>query len=129
VDAALSGLGFVHADWPRSPLEMSGGEQTRAALARLVIADPGPAHARRADEPSRRRSDRVAGDGARERHGALVVAAHDRAFLDNVCAGGSGKLRDRRLEAFRGNYSAYVLQREERDARQRKDADDAAGGR
>ena len=60
VDEALSGLGFSRDDVARPPTSLSGGEQTRAALARLVIADPGPAPARRADQPPRPRRPRVA---------------------------------------------------------------------
>ena len=56
-----------------------------------------------------------------DRPGALLVASHDRAFLDGV-ASRIWELRDRRLEIFRGNYSAYLAQREERDARTRKEA-------
>ena len=37
---ALSGLGFARDEWAKPPTAMSGGEQTRASLARLVIADP-----------------------------------------------------------------------------------------
>ena len=40
VDEALSGLGFTSADLDRPPGSLSGGEQTRATLARLVIAAP-----------------------------------------------------------------------------------------
>ena len=40
VEAALSGLGFARDEWAKPPTAMSGGEQTRASLARLVIADP-----------------------------------------------------------------------------------------
>ncbi|MGH2467043.1 MAG: ATP-binding cassette domain-containing protein, partial [Candidatus Limnocylindrales bacterium] len=40
VEAALSGLGFSRADWERPPADLSGGEQTRAALARLLVGDP-----------------------------------------------------------------------------------------
>jgi len=40
VEAALSGLGFGRDQWDRPPVDMSGGEQTRAALARLLLADP-----------------------------------------------------------------------------------------
>ena len=40
VDEALSGLGFSAADMVRPPASLSGGEQTRATLARLVIASP-----------------------------------------------------------------------------------------
>ena len=40
VDEALSGLGFTRDEWDKPPTALSGGEQTRAALARLVIAHP-----------------------------------------------------------------------------------------
>jgi ATP-binding cassette subfamily F protein 3 len=121
VEAALSGLGFSRADWPRSPLELSGGEQTRAALARLLLAEP---DLLLLDEPTNH-LDVAAIEwletALNERHGALIVAAHDRAFLDNAVER-IWELRDRRLASFRGNYSAYQLQREERDARRRRDA-------
>jgi ATP-binding cassette subfamily F protein 3 len=51
-----------------------------------------------------------------------VVASHDRAFLDAV-VDRIWELRGRRIEVFRGNYSAYLGQREERDARARKESD------
>ena len=57
----------------------------------------------------------------RRRSGSLVVASHDRAFLDATVTR-VWELRDRRLTAFRGDYSAYHRQREERDARAAKDA-------
>src|SRR5918999_102991 len=40
VEAALSGLGFAPDEWERPPTQLSGGQQTRAALARLLVADP-----------------------------------------------------------------------------------------
>src|SRR5829696_2186153 len=40
VDEALSGLGFTREEWAKPPTALSGGEQTRATLARLVIAQP-----------------------------------------------------------------------------------------
>jgi len=125
VEATLSGLGFAQSDWRRPPLELSGGEQTRAALARLLVADP---DLLLLDEPTNH-LDVAAIEwletalAARPR--ALLVASHDRAFLDAV-AGRIWELRDKRLEAFRGNYSAYLMQREERDARQRRQAETQA---
>jgi ATP-binding cassette subfamily F protein 3 len=125
VDATLSGLGLDQSDWRRPPLELSGGEQTRAALARLLVADP---DLLLLDEPTNH-LDVAAIEwlemalAARSR--ALLVASHDRAFLDAVAAR-IWELRDRRLEAFRGNYSAYLMQREERDARQRRQAETQA---
>jgi ATP-binding cassette subfamily F protein 3 len=122
VDATLSGLGFEKAEWERSPREMSGGQQTRAALARLLVAE---VDLLLLDEPTNH-LDIAAIEWLEktlsERPGALVVASHDRAFLDAV-VDRIWELRGRRLEMFRGNYSAYLGQREERDARARKDAE------
>ena len=49
------------------------------------------------------------------------MASHDRAFLDATVTR-VWELRDRRLIAFRGNYSAYHRQRAERDERAAKEA-------
>jgi ATP-binding cassette subfamily F protein 3 len=121
VDATLSGLGFGRAEWAKAPAALSGGEQTRAALARLVIADP---DLLLLDEPTNHLDlDALEWleDHLRKRSGSLLVASHDRAFLDATVSR-IWELRDRRLTVFRGDYSAYHRQREERDARAAKDA-------
>jgi ATP-binding cassette subfamily F protein 3 len=125
VDEALSGLGFPVDEWSKTPANLSGGEQTRAALARLVIADP---ELLLLDEPTNHLDlDALEWleEHLRRRHGALVVASHDRAFLDAV-VGRIWELRDRRLTAFRGDYAAYHRQRIERDARSVKEAETQA---
>ncbi|MEW5992683.1 MAG: ABC-F family ATP-binding cassette domain-containing protein [Chloroflexota bacterium] len=114
VDAALSGVGFSASDVVRPPASLSGGEQTRAALARLVIADP---ELLLLDEPTNHLDLGALEwleDHLRRRAGTLVVASHDRAFLDATVTR-VWELRDRRLATFRGDYSAYHRQREERD--------------
>jgi ATP-binding cassette subfamily F protein 3 len=116
VDEALSGLGFARADWARAPASLSGGEQTRAALARLLIADP---DLLLLDEPTNHLDlDALewTEEHVRRRQGSLVVASHDRAFLDATVTR-IWELRDRRLTTFRGDYSAYHRQRIERDER------------
>ncbi len=122
VAEALSGLGFTANEIARSPEELSGGQQTRAALARLLVADP---DLLLLDEPTNH-LDLAALEwleqAVRRRRGALLVASHDRAFLDATVTR-VWELRDRRLVAFRGDYSAYARQREERDARLRRDAE------
>jgi ATP-binding cassette subfamily F protein 3 len=126
VDASLSGLGFSTDEWSRPPSVLSGGEQTRAALARLVIADP---DLLLLDEPTNHLDlDALEWleEHLRRRTGSLLVASHDRAFLDATVTR-VWELRDRRLTAFRGDYSAYRRQRVERDARATKDADTQAG--
>jgi ATP-binding cassette subfamily F protein 3 len=125
VDEALSGLGFPRDEWLRPPAAMSGGQQTRAALARLVIADP---DLLLLDEPTNHLDlDALEWleEHLRRRAGSLVVASHDRAFLDATVTR-VWELRERRLTPFRGNYSAYHRQREERDARATKDVESQA---
>jgi ATP-binding cassette, subfamily F, member 3 len=122
VEAALSGLGFDKADWDRSPSNLSGGEQTRAALARLLMSDP---ELLLLDEPTNH-LDLGALEWLEEhlgrRHGALLVASHDRTFLDATVTK-VWELRDRRLTPFRGTYASYARQRDERDLRAADEAE------
>ena len=126
VEAALSGLGFERDQWDRPPTNLSGGEQTRAALARLLLANP---ELLLLDEPTNH-LDLGALEWLEEtlgrRHGSLIVASHDRAFLDATVSR-VWELRDRRLTPFRGTYSSYARQREERDLRAAEVAEDRAG--
>jgi len=121
VEGALSGLGFGRDEWVRPPSALSGGEQTRAALARLVIMDP---DLLLLDEPTNHLDIAAlewTEEHLRRRRGSLLVASHDRAFLDATVTR-VWELRDRRLTTFRGDYTAYHRQREERDARALKEA-------
>ncbi len=118
VQESLAGLGIPQGHWDRHPSELSGGEQTRVALARLLTADP---DLLMLDEPTNH-LDIAALEWLEatlvRRSGALLVASHDRAFLDNVVER-VWELRGRRLAMFKGAYSAYLLQREAADARAR----------
>jgi ATP-binding cassette subfamily F protein 3 len=125
VDTALSGLGFTRDEWAKPPSALSGGEQTRASLARLVIADP---DLLLLDEPTNHLDlDALEWleEHLRRRAGSLLVASHDRAFLDATVAR-VWELRDRRLTVFRGDYSSYHRQRLERDARAVKEVETQA---
>ena len=126
VDATLSGLGFARADWAKPPTALSGGEQTRAALARLVVADP---ELLMLDEPTNHLDlDALEWleEHLRRRTGSHIVASHDRAFLDATVSR-VWELRDRKLTVFRGDYSQYRRQRDERDLRLGKDVETQAG--
>jgi ATP-binding cassette subfamily F protein 3 len=125
VESALTGLGFTRDEWAKPPSALSGGEQTRASLARLVIADP---DLLLLDEPTNHLDlDALEWleEHLRRRSGSLLVASHDRAFLDATVTR-IWELRDRRMTTFRGDYSAYHRQRVERDARAVKDVDTQA---
>jgi len=125
VESALTGLGFTREEWAKPPSALSGGEQTRASLARLVIADP---DLLLLDEPTNHLDlDALEWleEHLRRRNGSLLVASHDRAFLDATVTR-IWELRDRRLTTFRGDYSAYHRQRVERDLRTVKEVDTQA---
>jgi ATP-binding cassette subfamily F protein 3 len=125
VESALTGLGFARDEWQKPPSALSGGEQTRASLARLVIADP---DLLLLDEPTNHLDlDALEWleEHLRRRSGSLLVASHDRAFLDATVTR-IWELRDRRLTTFRGDYSAYHRQRVERDARTVKEVETQA---
>lgn len=120
VAAALRGLGFPSARHGESPTRLSGGEQTRVALARLVIADP---DLLLLDEPTNHLDVEAIEwlEGAlRARAGALVVASHDRSFLDAV-VDRVWEVRNHTVTRFRGNYSAYAHQREANEADAQRD--------
>jgi len=125
VESALTGLGFTREEWAKPPSALSGGEQTRASLARLVIADP---DLLLLDEPTNHLDlDALEWleEHLRRRTGSLLVASHDRAFLD-ATVNRTWELRDRRLTTFHGDYSAYHRQRIERDLRTVKDVETQA---
>ncbi|MEI7743244.1 MAG: ABC-F family ATP-binding cassette domain-containing protein [Chloroflexota bacterium] len=122
VDEALSGLGFARDEWLRPPTALSGGQQTRAALARLMVENP---DLLMLDEPTNHLDIGAIEwleEHLRRRAGALLVASHDRAFLDATVSR-VWELRDRRLTVFRGDYTAYHRQRIERDERAEREAE------
>ncbi len=109
----LSGLGFNAEDFHRPIGHLSGGQRTRAALARLLLSDPDLLVL---DEPTNH-LDLAAVEWLEgylsQWEGAVLMVSHDRYFLDRVVdhiweMGPSG------IEVYRGNYSAYVEQRQQR---------------
>ena len=111
--SALSSLGFAHEDWKRPVGTFSGGEQSRVALARLLLEEPDLVLL---DEPTNhldlKAIEWLEGfiKGARS---AVLVVSHDRYFLDAV-AGSIIELEDGRLIRYPGNYSKYVEEKEAR---------------
>ena len=114
----LNGLGFDEDDTKRPIPQLSGGQRTRALLARLLLSDPDLLIL---DEPTNHLDIQAVEwlEGYLSQwQGATLIVSHDRYFLDRVVdhiweMGRTG------LEIYRGNYSAYVQQRQERwDLRQ-----------
>jgi ATP-binding cassette, subfamily F, member 3 len=108
----LTGLGFSAADFNRPLWQLSGGQRTRAYLARLLISDP---DVLLLDEPTNH-LDIAAIEWLesylREWPGALLFISHDRYFLDQV-ASTIIELAPA-LSVYNGNYTAYINQRQAR---------------
>ncbi|MFF9502234.1 ABC-F family ATP-binding cassette domain-containing protein [Streptomyces sp. NPDC014656] len=118
------GLGAVAHDRPLGSL--SGGQRGRLALAALLVRRPS---ALLLDEPTNHLDDGAAAfleEQVRSLPGAVVVASHDRAFLDAVCTdlvdldpAVDGPVR------YGGNYSAYLSgKRAERERWERRYAEE-----
>ncbi len=120
ISQVLTGLGFDEADYHKSIKHFSGGQQTRAQLARLLLERP---VLLLLDEPTNH-LDLEAVEWLENYlsswAGAVVVVSHDRYFLDKV-ANQVWELFSNNLELYRGNYSHYLQQRAERWARSEKE--------
>lgn len=111
----LGGLGFEESDYQRPLSQLSGGQKTRALLARLLLEGPDLLIL---DEPTNHLDIRAIEwleAWLKEFKGALLVVSHDRYFMDSVVSH-IWELIFGRLEEYRGNYSRYLQQREERHA-------------
>ncbi|MFN3308266.1 MAG: ABC-F family ATP-binding cassette domain-containing protein, partial [Anaerolineales bacterium] len=109
----LRGLGFAEEDFSRPLTQLSGGQRTRAVLARLLIAKPDLLVL---DEPTNHLDLQAVEwlEGYLSQwSGAVLMVSHDRYFLDRV-VNTIWEMSERGLEVYRGNYSAYLQQREER---------------
>jgi ATP-binding cassette subfamily F protein 3 len=114
----LTGLGFEAGDCYRPIPQLSGGQRTRALLARLLLSDPDLLIL---DEPTNH-LDITAVEWLEnylsQWEGATLIVSHDRYFLDKV-VDHIWEMSKAGMEIYRGNYSAYVQQRQERwDLRQ-----------
>ena len=93
---------------------LSGGERRRIALARVLLEDP---ELLLLDEPTNHLDvdaiNWLAGHLA-ARRGTLLVATHDRWFLDAVCTT-TWEVADGTVHQYDGGYAAFVLARAERD--------------
>lgn len=98
--------------------ELSGDQRRRVDLARLLIGDW---DVLMLDEPTNHLDMRAIAWLAEhlkrrwpQGEGALLVVTHDRWFLDEVCTS-MWEVHDGTVDPFEGGYSAYILQRVERD--------------
>lgn len=122
ISQVLDGLGFGKDDWSAPLSHLSGGQKTRALLARLLLERPDLLIL---DEPTNHLDVEAIEwleNVMRTWDGALLIVSHDRYFLDKV-VDRIWEMSRGGIEAYRGNYSAYLLQRQERWERREAEFD------
>jgi ATP-binding cassette subfamily F protein 3 len=113
IQSTLEGLGLGKKHWQMPLSHLSGGQKTRALLARLLLEKP---DLLMLDEPTNHldlEAIEWLEHTLREWEGAALIVSHDRFFLDNT-VGTIWEMSRGGIEIYPGNYSAYLLQRQER---------------
>ena len=122
IEQVLQGLDFDATDWHLPLKHLSGGQKTRALLARLLLEEP---DLLMLDEPTNHLDIQAVAwleKILQAWSGALLVVSHDRYFLDSVVSI-IWEMSAVEIEVYRGNYSAYTRQRAERWARRQAEFD------
>lgn len=116
----LNGMGFSGNDLERTCSGFSGGEKTRLCISKLLLEEP---NLLILDEPTNHLDFKTImwlEDYLRSYRGAVLIVSHDRYFLDRLCSS-ICEIERGVLTRYRGNYSAFVRQRSENDARREKE--------
>ena len=112
--ASLLGLGFKEEEFNMEFSSLSGGQQTRIILCKLLL---GQSNLLLLDEPTNHldiEATEWLEDFLRDYKGAFVIISHDRYFLDRV-TNKIFEIENNKLTVYNGNYSSYVKQKEERE--------------
>jgi len=120
IETVLYGLGFQKEDFDTSINILSGGEKNRAALTSVLLSEP---NLLLLDEPTNHLD--IEGTEWLENYlcefpGTVVIVSHDRYFLDRVIQE-VAELENHRIEKYKGNFSAYLVEKEKRKEKGRKE--------
>jgi len=113
IRTVLSGLNFEPSQYDMPLEHLSGGQRTRALLASLLLEEP---DVLLLDEPTNHLDIEAVEWLERYLQGfgkTLIVVSHDRYFLDRV-TNRTWEISFSNLDIYRGSYSQYVRQRDER---------------
>jgi len=119
VRSTLLGLGLAEVDLDKAVGDLSGGQKKLLGLARLLMVRPAVLLLDEPDNhldlPGKVYLERLIMDYP----GAVVLVSHDRYLLDAVVTH-IAEIEDGRLATFTGDYTAYILDKETRLARQQE---------
>jgi ATP-binding cassette, subfamily F, member 3 len=113
IERVLDGLRFRRESFSQPVASLSGGEQNRVMLAKLLLAEP---NVMLLDEPSNHLdidATQWLEDFLIDSSAAMIVVSHDRYFLDKV-TNRTLELFNGTVESYTGNFSAYWRQKDER---------------
>ena len=117
VHELLRGLGLPETDFDKPIRALSGGQKKLIGLARLLLARPSvlllDEPDNHLDMPGKAYLEKL----INEYPGAVVVISHDRYILDAV-ATHIAEIEDGKITTFSGNYTEFIIDKEERLARQ-----------
>ena len=117
IKSILNGFNFPEATWTKNVGSLSGGEKTRLSFVKLLLRKP---PLLLLDEPTNYLDLDTLDwleNYLKNYSGAILVISHDQYFLDNL-ATQIFELQFGKLTVFKGNYSAYVAERQLRDLQQ-----------
>lgn len=120
IQQVLNGMGFSATPTDRIISSLSGGEKTRLALAKLLLEEPDLLIL---DEPTNHLDFTTLmwlEDYLKSYKSSILIVSHDRYFLNKLCSR-ICEIENGRLTSYKGNYSAYLVQKEQNSQRQLKE--------
>lgn len=120
IRSILNGFQFDEGMWSMPISDLSGGQKTRLALAKMLLEEP---QLLVLDEPTNHLDIETIAwleNYLTNYQGALLIVSHDRYFLDKV-ANITWDLRPNSLDRYVGNYTKFVQEKAQRLETQRKE--------